>query len=50
MNWKQKVYQFSKSSRGVSIFYSIWVLLKFIFILREFQKNSESVKKVKKFF
>ena len=50
MSWKQKVNQFSKSLRGVSIFYSIWVLLKFISILREYQKNSESVKKRKKFF
>ena len=49
MSWKQKVHQFFKSLRGVSIFYSIWILLKFIFTLREYQKT-ESVKKRNKIF
>ena len=47
-DWKQKVHQFLKSLRGVSIFYSIWVLLKFIFALREYKKTVNLLKKEKK--
>ena len=50
MSWKQKVHEFSKSLHGVSIFYSIWVLLKFIFTLREYQKTVNLLKKEKKIF
>ena len=50
MSWKQKVHEFSKSLHGVSIFYSIWVLLKFIFTLREYQKTVILLKKEKVFF
>ena len=50
MNWKQKVHQFLKSLRGVSIFYSIWALLKFIFTLREYEKTVNLLKKEKNFF
>ena len=50
MSWKQKVHQFSKSLCGVSIFHSIWVLLKFIFTLREYQKTVNLLKKEKNFF
>ena len=49
VSWKQKVHQFSKRLRGVSIFYSIWVLLKFIFIWGSI-KNYESVNKGKRVF
>ena len=48
MNWKQKVHQLSKSLHGVSIFYSIWVLLKFIFTLREYQNTVNLLKKWRK--
>ena len=47
---KQKVHQFSKSLRRVSSFYFIWVLLKFIFTLREYQKSVNLLKKEKNFF
>ena len=50
MSWKQKVHQFLKSLPGVSIFYSIWVLLKFIFTLKEYQKNVNLLKKENVFF
>ena len=50
MSWKQKVHQFSKSLCGVSIFHSIWVLLKFILTLREYQKTVNLLKKEKVFF
>ena len=50
MSWKQKVHQFSKNLREVSIFYSIWVLLKFIFTLKEYQKTVNLLKKEKVFF
>ena len=46
MNWKQKVHQFSKGLRGVSIFLSIWVLLKFIFTLREYKKPVNQLKAI----
>ena len=48
MSWKQKVHQFLKRLRGVSIFYFIWVLLKFIFTLWEYQKTVKLLKKEKK--
>ena len=48
-DWKQKVHQFLKSLRGVSIFYSLWVLLKFIFTLREYKKTVNLLKKEKVF-
>ena len=47
MSWKQKIHQFLKSLREVSIFYFIWVLLKFIFYFEGVSKNCESVKKAK---
>ena len=50
MDWKQKIHQSSKSLRGVSIFYSILVLLKSIFILREYQKTVNLLKKKKVFY
>ena len=50
MSWKQKVHQFLKSLRGVSIFFSIWVLLKFIFTLREYEKAVNLLKKEFFFF
>ena len=50
MSWKQKVCQFLTSLHEVSIFYSIWVLLKFIFTLEEYQKTVNLLKKEKNFF
>ena len=50
MSWKQKVHQFSKSFGGISIFHSIWVLLKFILTLREYQKTVNLLKKENFFF
>ena len=50
MSWKQKVHEFAKRLHGVSIFYSIWVLLKFIFTLREYQKTVNLLKKEKNYF
>ena len=47
---KAKVHHFLKSLHGISIFYSIWVLLKFIFTLREYQKIMNLLKKEKVFF
>ena len=47
MSWTQKVHQFAKSWRGISIFYSMWVLVNFIFTLSEYQKT-ESVQKGEK--
>ena len=50
MSWKQKVHQLSRSLREGSNFYLIWVLLKFIFTLREYQKTVNLLKKEKVFF
>ena len=47
MNWKQKVGQVLRCLHGVSLFYSIWVLLKFVFTLREYQKTANLLKKEK---
>ena len=47
MSWKQKFCQFLRSLHGVSIFYSIWVLLKFIFTLGKHQKTVDLLKKEK---
>ena len=50
MSWKQKVHQFLKRLRGISIFYSIWVLLKFIFTLRGYERTVNLLKKERVFF